>query len=109
MAEHSRTQRNGSRRETSVYCDQEPIARFDLRPSDDELCGSRRNLRCRVAPAALPSAGHHRYVEPLRPEVAIQRAVLNRFAHMLRFDRLFSFKVGERAAHFQNSIVGSSR
>lgn len=45
----------------------------------------------------------------LRPEVAIERAVLNRFADVLRFDCVFTFEVGESTTHLQDSIVSASR
>jgi hypothetical protein len=31
----------------------------------------------------------------LRPEVSIQRSILNRFAHVARFDALFPFEIGK--------------
>lgn len=36
----------------------------------------------------------------LRPEVSIKGSILNSFADVLRFDRLFAFKVGESSTYF---------
>lgn len=47
--------------------------------------------------------------EPSRPEVSVQRSILNRLAHMLRFNRLLALKVGESSTYFQNSIISASR
>ena len=44
-----------------------------------------------------------------RPEVSIERAILNRFAHMLRLYLRFPFEVGKRAAHFQYAIISPRR
>ena len=45
----------------------------------------------------------------LRPEVPIKRAILNSLAYVLGFNCLLIFKVGQRTAHLQYSIVSSSK
>ena len=43
--------------------------------------------------------------KPLRPEISVQRAVLNRLADMRRSDVGGAFQVGDRAGDFQDTVV----
>src|SRR4029078_3995317 len=44
-------------------------------------------------------------IDQLYPEGAIECAILNRFAHMLRRDLSLAIEIGDGARNFQNSIV----
>src|SRR6266404_9643675 len=87
---------------STVFFGTNPQQRSELEEMKDRL------LRPVAGDYALrSSAFSRRRVRRLSPVSAIERAIMDRFGDVVRLDLVGIFEVGDRAADFQDPIIGA--
>src|SRR6185295_12278858 len=75
----------------------------DSRPAKPSPISKHRAIR----KGNIKGKGPGSMTEPSRPEVSVERPILNGLAYVLRFYCLLTFEIRECAAYLQDSIVSA--